>query len=93
MANIVFTAEALDAMAERAISEEDVQKGLAQALENKTYIYSDDECIFRAQIDTMKVYGVFTHDGHAGEVPADVAEVVISTAYAHRILFTNEEDA
>lgn len=90
MINCKFTPEALEAMNERGLMEADVSAAANSALENKTYIYSDSENIFRGIVGKMKVYGVFTCGGVGGLVPEDAYEIEIKTAYEHKIVFTEE---
>ncbi len=83
-----FTAQALDVMDERGLTQEDVQEAATTAIADKSYIYGDENNIFRNTKDGFTIYGIFTP---AGEV-ADDSEITIESAYAHRIVFTAEEE-
>ncbi len=87
MVKCTFTQEALDVMAERGITEEDVTKGAEAAVAAKTYIFEGDHGIFRNRDGNLTVYGVYTPGGDMAE--GDV-ELTITSAYAHKIVFTEE---
>jgi hypothetical protein len=86
-----FTAEALDNMAERGIMQNDIQEGINAAFSEKTYIYDENHCIFRHKNGAVTVYGDFTVDGAGGPLTEEPAKVTVTSAYAHRIVFTAEE--